>query len=142
MAEDTFFTFGLPIMEAVAEIEAEGGWPTSTGVARRAGIPIETAFTQVKALDDGGYIAVSGYQGNGDALDIKLLRDARQAIGQWPSADDLFDRFVRAIAAAADDEADEEERSRLRGIASQLGSAGRDFAVQVTAMMLANQAGS
>jgi hypothetical protein len=140
MAEDTWFSRDLPILEAVAAIESEGGWPTSAGVAQRVGADAATVSVRIKALDAGGFVAVSNYQGNGEPLDVTLLRDARQAIGQWPNVDDLFDRFVRAIEAAADDQPDEAERSRLRAVAGQLGSAGRDFAVQVTATLLANQA--
>jgi hypothetical protein len=116
MAEDAWSSLDLPILEAVAAIESEGGWPTAAGIAHRVGADAETASVRIKALDAGGFVAVSAYQSNGEPMDVTLLRDARQAIGQWPNVGDLFDRFVRAIEAAADDQPDEEERSRLRAV--------------------------
>lgn len=111
-------------------------------MANRLQVDPAQVATRIKALDAGGYVKVDSYQGNGAALDITLLRDAREAIGQWPARDQVFQKFLSAIDAVAAAEPDEEKRSKLRTAAGVIGGAGRDFAVQVTATMLSNQLGS
>lgn len=62
--------------------------------------------------------------------------EARRRVGLWPTPESLADRLVQAMAAAADQEPDEEKRGKLKAAASWLGSAGRDLAVDVAAAAL------
>jgi hypothetical protein len=67
--------------------------------------------------------------------------EARRRLGMWPTPESLADRLVQAMAAAADQEPDEEKRGRLKAAASWLGSAGRDVLVDVTAAVINRQMG-
>lgn len=141
MAVDTWFSLDLPILEAVAEIESADGWADAGSVASRLSTDPDEVAIRLKALDAGGYISVERYRADGQALDVTLLRDARQAIGQWPREDELFDRFVVALNAAAENQSDPVTRSKLKRAADGLGSFGRDITVEVTAALLSKHVG-
>jgi hypothetical protein len=62
-------------------------------------------------------------------------------VGQWPPAESLAAQLIEAFGAAAEQELDPEKKSRLRSIASMLGGAGRDIAVEVAAKLLSTRWG-
>lgn len=54
---------------------------------------------------------------------------ALQAVGTWPSPEQLVDRLLEALADAAEHAGTDEERSRARRALDALRSAGRDVLV-------------
>jgi hypothetical protein len=73
------------------------------------------------------------------AIITGVTAHARQATGAWPTAETLVDRFIQALAGAAEDEQDPERRSKLQETARWLGGALRDVAVQVAATVVAQR---
>jgi hypothetical protein len=74
-------------------------------------------------------IGIVGNQG-AEAYLIRGITDAgRRAIGQWPSAETIVDRLAQGLLDAADQEPDEQRKSRLRSIAEGLRGFARDVAV-------------
>jgi hypothetical protein len=66
---------------------------------------------------------------------------ARQAVGQWPTAESVTQRLAAAFAEAADAEQDPERKSRLRQIARFLGETGKDLAAEIIAKVIMRQTG-
>jgi hypothetical protein len=67
---------------------------------------------------------------------------ARRAVGQWPTPENLVDRLVEASSAAVELERDPERRGKLRALASFLGETGGDFAAEVVAKVIVRQTGT
>jgi hypothetical protein len=64
---------------------------------------------------------------------LKVTPQARQAVGQWPTAEGLIDRLAKAFRDAAENEDDPERHYQLRQAAGLLGDSIRDVAVQIAA---------
>src|SRR5690348_18291442 len=56
---------------------------------------------------------------------------ARQAVGQWPSGENLVQQLIDGLTVAAEREADPDRKNGLRQAAGLLGGAVRDVAVGV-----------
>lgn len=67
--------------------------------------------------------------------------EARHAVGQWPTPENVVDRLAEAFATAAEEEQDSERRSKLRAVGSFLGESGRDLAAEIVAKVIAHQTG-
>ncbi len=78
------------------------------------------------------YLVVGPSMGGPESLGIDGVTDeARRAVGQWPTAERIVDRLVQGLLDAADQEPDEQKRSRLRAVAEGLRGFARDVAVGV-----------
>jgi len=143
--EDTWVSRDLPVLDAVVKLLDEGNF-----VVHVADIANETGFdtrTVAQALDalDGPYVAE--YQklmtgGIPDSWHVsKVTPEARQAVGQWPTADSLAVQLAAAFSEAAEKENDPERKSRLRQIASFLAETGKDVAAEVLAKVILRPAG-
>jgi hypothetical protein len=64
---------------------------------------------------------------------LKVTPQARQAVGQWPTAEGLIDRLAKAFRDAAENEDDPERHYQLRQAAGLLGDSIRGDAVQMVA---------
>ncbi|MEU3301145.1 hypothetical protein ABZ729_15150 [Streptomyces sp. NPDC006678] len=71
-----------------------------------------------------------------------VSKEARQAVGQWPSAEQLLDTLVRRLAEAADEEADPEQQSRLREAASTASGVARNVFIDVLSSVIARGMGA
>lgn len=71
----------------------------------------------------------------------KVTSAARQAVGQWPTAEGFIDRLAEAFGEAAEREQDSKRRGRLREIANMFTGFGRDIAVDVAARIIERQSG-
>jgi hypothetical protein len=71
----------------------------------------------------------------------RVTAAARQAVGQWPTAESLVTQLAEAFSTAAERELDPEKKSRLRSIAGMLGGAGRQIAIDVAAKVVEHQMG-
>jgi hypothetical protein len=63
----------------------------------------------------------------------KVTPEARNAVGQWPTAESLIDRLARAFSAEAEGEEDIERQYQLRQAAGLLAETVHDVAVRVAA---------
>jgi hypothetical protein len=75
------------------------------------------------------------------ALVLGVTERAYRAAGAWPTAEGLTDNIAAAFAAAAEAEADPEQRSKLGAVAGWFGGAGRTIAVDVMTRFVERQAG-
>jgi hypothetical protein len=65
-----------------------------------------------------------------------VTADARRTAGQWPSGEALIDQIAARIAEAAEREPDHERKGRLQAVASGLGGAAKQIAVNVASAYL------
>ena len=78
---------------------------------------------------------------SGDWVIGRVAERRLRESGAWPTADQLAARLVTALGEAAERESEPEKRTRLRGLASGLGGAGRDVLVDVMAAVVTKSAG-
>jgi hypothetical protein len=91
---------------------------------------------------DGTYVDLQKTMGDPSRWFVKAVTPkARQAVGQWPTPENVVARLAEAFAAAAGQERDPERRGKLRAIAGFLGETGKDFAAEVVAKVISRQTG-
>ena len=71
----------------------------------------------------------------------RIFPAARQAVGQWPTAEQLAAQFLADLEQAAEQEQDPETRSKLKTAAKVLASAGRDLTLNLLASLIAKSSG-
>jgi DNA-binding MurR/RpiR family transcriptional regulator len=145
----TWETRDLPVLRAIVALSDEGiSFITPQGIADRARVPEPTVqlalnalagerpeFFQSKAttfaqLDERRFTSITEPTGH-----------ARRAVGTWPTPENLADQILAALAAAAENEPDEEKRTRLRKALEILRSAGRDVILGVAGNALSGGLG-
>lgn len=147
MAQDTWATRDLPVLEAVVELFDDGEWRVSGAqIAERTGLAedvVQRAFFALVNEDPPlfKYIDTSSLVGPEIGWVYEPSGEARRRVGAWPTPESLADRLVQAMERAADSEPDEEKRSKLRHTASYLSSVGRDVLVEVIGSVIARGAG-
>jgi hypothetical protein len=138
VTKQTWYNRELPILNAIVEILDQGG-PSAkaTEIETATGLPAGTVQAGLRALHDGDYFTQITGEGSlvGPAVQAVagVTREARQAVGAWPSPEQRADEFLRELVELADRIPDEDTRGRLRKVAGYLGSTGRDLLVEVTA---------
>ena len=98
-----------------------------------------------RALRDmqGHYVGQIQNMGDMDRWCItEVTPEARRAVGQWPTPENVVDRLAEAFTAAAEHELDTERRSKLREVAGFLAETGKDFAAELVAKVIAHQTGT
>jgi hypothetical protein len=142
--EPTWATRDLPVLETVVAYFEEhlgGLLPEVSDIAPLVGLPDEDVYRALRALD-GVYLRFDLSGGPLGGAVGEVYPAARPAVGQWPSAEVWADRIVRDLAAAAEREPDEAQKSRLRAAVEAIGGAGRDVFVEVVANVISKQAGA
>lgn len=136
--KDTWVTRDLPVLDAIVTILEDEFEASVPQVAAMTGLPAEEVTRAFYALQ-GQYVGqVLARMGNWPAgVHVKeVTGDARRAVGQWPTAENLVSRLSEAFAVAADKEGDPDKKGRLRKLADGLGGAGRDIAVSVISQIV------
>ncbi|MER5539169.1 MULTISPECIES: hypothetical protein [Streptomyces] len=136
----------LPVLDAlVQQLDDAAGaaFPELRDVAGPTGLEINEVVKAALALDSAGFLHLSKTAGPPSGWYVKeVSREARQVVGQWPSAEQLLDALVARLEDAADDEPDPEQRSRLREAASTAGGAARGVFVDVLSGVIAKSLGA
>ena len=141
--EDTWGVRDIPVLSAVVELLDHSYMVTVSDVAERTGLDLAEVARSLDAMDP-TFVDFRKTETGGDPRFWYVNRvtpEARQAVGQWPTAEDLVDRLVKAFSAAADDEEDAERHYQLRQAAGLLGETVRDVAVRVAATITGPLAG-
>jgi len=113
--------FALPVARQIASDLAERTDMTAAQVSRAVD-NLQPTYLEVEVLE----------HPTGDAFLVSRITDeGRRAVGQWPTAEGIVDRLVQGLLDAADQEPDEQKRSRLRAVAEGMGGFARDVAVGV-----------
>jgi hypothetical protein len=106
---------------------------TVSDIADRTGLELAEVARSLDALDP-TYVDFRKTETGGDPrfwYVLKVTPEARQAVGQWPTAESLIDQLAKAFRDAADTEDDPERHYQLRQAASLLESGIRDIAIQL-----------
>lgn len=142
--ESTWESRDLPVLDAaVRYLDEHAGrmFPQGYDLAEITSLTNEDVTRALLALED-QYVRLRKTMGDPKNWTVTAVYPgAREAVGQWPTPENLADRLVEAMSSAADQEPDEEKRSRLKTAASWFGNAGRDVMVDVTAAVINRQMG-
>jgi hypothetical protein len=133
--EDTWGVRDIPVLNAVVELLDHSYMVTVSDIAERTGLDLAEVARSLDAMDP-VFVDFRKTETGGDPRFWYVNRvtpEARQAVGQWPTAEGLVDRLVKAFSEAADHEEDAERHYQLRQVAGLLGETVRDVAVRVTA---------
>ena len=138
--ESTWASRDLPVLDATVRLLTHDTMPEFGDIATETGMTLETVAAALHALD-GTFVDLQ----QGFSLETSYVSsvsaDARRVVGQWPTAESLVTQLAEAFTTAADQEPDPEKKGRLRSIASGLGGAGRQIAIDVTARVVEHQIG-
>jgi hypothetical protein len=132
------YTWGpreMPVLSAVVALLEQSYMVTVSDIAERTGLELAEVARSLDTLDP-TYVDFRKTETGGDPTFwyvLKVTPEARQAVGQWPTAEGLVDQLAQAFRHAADHEDDPERHYQLRQAAGMLESGIRDVAIQVAA---------
>ncbi len=132
----TWFDRDLPVLEATIQLFEELGYPGIVQVRRiaeRAAMDPSTVFAALVAMQY-EYVTLRLVLAGGDPnpqMVSSVTPDARRAVGQWPSPENLSDRLVAALRDAVEHETDPVKKTKLRSAADAVAGMGRDILVGV-----------
>jgi predicted transcriptional regulator len=130
------YTWGpreMPVLDAVVTLLEQSYMVTVSDIAERTGLELAEVARSLDALDP-TYVDFRKTETGGDPrfwYVLKVTQEARQAVGQWPTAESLIDRLAKAFRDAAENEDDPERHYQLRQAAGLLESGIRDVAIQI-----------
>jgi hypothetical protein len=133
--EDTWGVRDVPVLSAVVELLDHSYMVTVSDIGERTGLDLAEVARSLDAMDP-AFVDFRKTETGGDPRFWYVNRvtpEARQAVGQWPTAEGLIDQLVKAFSDAADHEQDAERHYQLRQAAGLLGETVRDVAVRVAA---------
>ncbi len=125
----------MPVLNAVVALMEHSYMVTVSDIAERTGLELAEVARSLDAMDP-TYVDFRKTETGGDPrfwYVLKVTPEARHAVGQWPTADSLVDRFAQAFRDASDDEDDPERHYQLRQAAGLLEGGIRDIAIQIAA---------
>jgi hypothetical protein len=123
------------VLSAVVELLDNSYMVTVSDVAAKTGLDLAEVARSLDSMDP-TFVDFRKTETGGDPRFWYVNRvtpEARQAVGQWPTAEGLVDRLAKAFSDAADHEQDAERHYQLRQAAGLIGETVRDVAVRVTA---------
>jgi predicted transcriptional regulator len=132
------YTWGpreMPVLNAVVTLLEQSYMVTVSDIAERTGLELAEVARSLDTLDP-TYVDFRKTETGGDPrfwYVLKVTPEARQAVGQWPTAEGLIDQLAQAFRDAAENEDDPERHYQLRQAAGLLESGIRDVAVQIAA---------
>jgi hypothetical protein len=132
------------VLNAVVELLDHSYIVTVSDIGERTGLDLAEVARSLDAMDP-TFVDFRKTETGGDPRFWYVNRvtpEARQAVGQWPTAEGLIDRLVKAFSDAADHEQDAERHYQLRQVAGLLGETARDVAVRVAATITGPLGGS
>jgi hypothetical protein len=128
MAQPTWLTREVPILEAIAEIEAvpkASIWMNRLAEITR--LSERDAGVGFLALVEDGFVTFGTRTGSGENFLVvapKLRGKGRRAVGQWPP--DGMDALARLLEERIASEPDEDKRSRLIRLRDALADLSQD----------------
>lgn len=137
--ESTWETRDLPVLDAIVRHFDESDDPFEAQIpnvemfAKLTGMDPGQVGRAVRALSPRFIETLDTRDGLLDVSTMGVTDEAREAVGQWPTAEAIADRIVAGLLEAADREPDERKQTKLRAAADTLGSFGRDLLVSVAA---------
>lgn len=130
------------LVEVTRRRDAGEDFITAESIATALEMPYEEVAQAGKALQRRGLITASGSMAAEIETFDEVSGEAYFLTGLHPNGDDLVSALVSALRQAADQVADPAEKSRLRTLADNVGSVGRDVLGGVlTAVLTAGVSG-
>jgi hypothetical protein len=125
----------MPVLSALVELLERSYMVTVSDIADRTGLGLAEVARSLDAMDP-TYVDFRKTETGGDPTFwyvLKVTPEARQAVGQWPTAEGLIDQLAKGFRDAAENEDDPERHYQLRQAAGLLESDIRDVALQIAA---------
>jgi hypothetical protein len=119
-----------------------GVGPTLQQIATETGFDLDTVAKAAVALN-GEYIELSqNFGGAWNWRADRVYSSAREAVGQWPTAEDYASRLLQALDAAVEAAPEgSEKRSKAKAAANAVRNMGRDMVVEISAAVISRQMG-
>jgi predicted transcriptional regulator len=136
---DTWATRELPVLSATVSLLEESYMVTVSDIAGRTELDAATVARSLEALDP-VYVDFRKTTTGGDPTFwyvLKVTPQARQAVGQWPTADSFVTRLAEELSAAAAQEEDAERKGLISYAARLIGDTLREAAVRAAGQVLA-----
>jgi hypothetical protein len=136
MAEETWYSLALPVLEYLSTVEPLS-LPNVGDIADALCADPMAVATEIDRLADAGFIrgrlhkTMSG--GNPRPWfieDPELAERGARVVGLWP-AEDGYEALLALVERHIAEEADEDERSKLRRFAASLDDVGKSVAVAI-----------
>jgi hypothetical protein len=135
---DTWAARDLPVLDATIRLLEASYMVTVTDIAAATGLADSDVARALEALDP-VYVDFRKTTTGGDPTFwyvLKVTPAARQAVGQWPTAEALVSSLTAELTAAAQREQDAERKGLLTYAARLIGDTLREVAVQAAAAVL------
>jgi hypothetical protein len=135
---DTWAGRDLPVLDATVSLLEESYMVTVSDIAARTGLDDAAVARALEALDP-VYLDFRKTTTGGDPTFwyvLKVTPAARQAVGQWPTAESLIAALARELTASAQQEQDAERKGLLTYAARLVGDTLRDVSVRAAHSVL------
>jgi hypothetical protein len=137
--DDTWAARDLPVLAATVALLEDSYMVTVSDIAARTGLAEQAVARALEALDP-AFVDFRKTTTGGDPTYWyvhKATPAARQAVGQWPTAESLISALADELSVAAQDEQDEQRKGLLIYAARLMGDTLRDVSVRAAAAVLA-----
>jgi hypothetical protein len=135
---DTWAARDLPVLDATIRLLDSSYMVTVTDIAAATGLADADVARALEALDP-AYVDFRKTTTGGDPTFwyvLKVTPAARQAVGQWPTAETLVDRLAAELTEAAKREQDADRKGLLSYAARLIGDTLREVTVQAATEVL------
>jgi DNA-binding MarR family transcriptional regulator len=142
--EDTWAARDLPVLNAAVTLLEGSYMVTVSDIAERTGLEQPDVARALDALHP-AHLDFRKTETGGDPTFwyvLKITPEGRRAAGQWPTAEGLVERLVKALRDAASAEQDPHRQQQLSQAAELLAGDVRDVAVQAAAAIVGQPAGA
>jgi hypothetical protein len=142
--QDTWAARDLPVLDATIRLLEESYMVTVTDIAARTGLDEAAVAKALEALDP-VYVDFRKTTTGGDPTFwyvLKVTPAARQAAGQWPTAESFIEALARELTAAGQQEQDAERKGLLAYASRLVGDTLRDVTIRAAQSVLAPAIGA
>jgi hypothetical protein len=137
--DDTWAARDLPVLAATVALLEESYMVTVSDIAARTGLDEHAVARALETLDP-VFLDFRKTTTGGDPTFwyvLKATPAARQAVGQWPTAESLVSALASQLSAAAHAEHDPERKGLLTYAARLIGDTLRDASIRAAESVLA-----
>jgi predicted ArsR family transcriptional regulator len=108
-------------------------------IATATGFEPETVLRSLRILEHAGLVDLHLVMPAIAGRVTQIAPEARQLVGQWPTAETALDRVIAALEAIAENTEDEEERTKAQRFAAWLRSGATTVGLSVASAAITGQ---